>query len=128
VLSCQVALCQIPELEVPFDLELEYPHLHWHPCWWRSCSQRFKLLYETLLSSFVFESNLRLYTTVISRDAGQAGKGLHSSTFWLNLSAFCGIQGAFGGHLGVVQQVSGDILRAHFASKTAQVELKSGRV
>jgi hypothetical protein len=30
------------------------------------------------------------------------GRGLHSSTFWLNLSAFCGIGGAFRGCLGGV--------------------------
>ena len=30
-----------------------------------------------------------------------AGKGLHSSTFWLNLSASCGIGGAFRGCLAV---------------------------
>ena len=29
------------------------------------------------------------------------GRGLHSSTFWLNLSAFCGIGVACGGCVGV---------------------------
>jgi hypothetical protein len=41
------------------------------------------------------------------------GRGLHSSTFWLNLSAFCGT----GVHVGV-----------YFVSATAQIELTSGRV
>jgi hypothetical protein len=30
------------------------------------------------------------------------GRGLHSSTFWLNVSAFCGIGGAIRGCLGDV--------------------------
>ena len=34
-----------------------------------------------------------------------AGRGVHSSTFQLNLSATCGIGGAFRGCLGVVQGV-----------------------
>ena len=38
------------------------------------------------------------------------GRGLHSSTFRLNVSAFCGIGGAFrGGCLGGVQEVSSAI-------------------
>jgi hypothetical protein len=36
-------------------------------------------------------------------------RGLHSSTFWLNISAFCGKGGAFRGCLGVVEQVLGGI-------------------
>ena len=58
-----------------------------------------------------------------------AGRGLHS-TFLLKVSAFCGIGGALGlfwrylagatGHYGV--------FRVYFASETAQVELKSGRL
>ena len=65
------------------------------------------------------------------------GRGLHSSTFRLNLSAFRGI----GVHLGVIYGVSrgclggvrgyeGDqgVCRVCFVSETAQVELKSGRV
>jgi len=36
--------------------------------------------------------------TLISEKVGIAGRGLHSSTFRLNLSAFCGI----GVHQGVV--------------------------
>jgi hypothetical protein len=58
-------------------------------------------------------------------------RGLHSSTFRLNVSAFCGIRGCiyelfFGclaggrGHQGV--------FRVYFVSETAQVEMKSGRV
>ena len=37
------------------------------------------------------------------------GRGLYSSTFRLNLSAFCGIGGAFRGCLGGVYEVSGCI-------------------
>ena len=61
--------------------------------------------------------------------ANQRGWGLHSSTFRLNLSAFCGI----GVHSGVVQggvgvrEVCG-VFRVYFVSETAQVELRSGRV
>jgi hypothetical protein len=33
------------------------------------------------------------------------GRGLHSSTFWLNVSAFCGTGGAFSGCLGIVQEI-----------------------
>ena len=36
-------------------------------------------------------------------------RGLHSSTFRLNVSAFCGIGGAFKGCLGGVQEVLGGI-------------------
>jgi len=36
-------------------------------------------------------------------------RGLHSSTFWLNLSAFCGIGGACRGGLGGVQEMLGGI-------------------
>jgi len=35
------------------------------------------------------------------------GRGLHSSNFRLNVSAFCGIGGAFGGSLDCVEEVSG---------------------
>jgi len=34
--------------------------------------------------------------------AATAGRGLHSSTFRLNQSAFCGIGGAFRGFVGVL--------------------------
>jgi hypothetical protein len=63
-----------------------------------------------------------------------AGRVLHSSTFWLNLSAFCGIGGVCRGCLGDVYEVlrglRGDqgVFRVYFVSETAQVELKSGRV
>jgi hypothetical protein len=58
-----------------------------------------------------------------------AARGLHSSTFRLNLSTFCGIGGAFSGCLGGVLEVSGGIggcLGCIFVSETAQVELKRG--
>jgi NADH:ubiquinone reductase (non-electrogenic) len=58
-------------------------------------------------------------------------RGLHSSTFRLNLSAFCGIGGAFrncsGGGKKVFRGYQG-VFRVHFVSETAQVELRSGRV
>ena len=34
-------------------------------------------------------------------------RGLHSCTFWLNVSAFCGIGGAFRGCRGVFSRFSG---------------------
>jgi len=37
------------------------------------------------------------------------GRGLHSSTFRLNVSALCGIGGAFRGYLGGVYGVSGSV-------------------
>jgi len=66
-----------------------------------------------------------------------AARGLHSFTFQLNVSAFCGIGGALRVCLGVVSRVfrrcRGNwgvlgIYRVYFVSDTAQVELKSGRV
>jgi len=59
-----------------------------------------------------------------------AGRGLHSFTFQLNVSAFCGIGGAFRGCLGLGFEVEGVLggVRVYIASETAQVELKSGRV
>jgi len=63
-----------------------------------------------------------------------AGRGLHSSTFQLNSSAFC----RTGVHPGIVQglfyEVSGGIkehqgvFTVYFVSETAQVELRSGRL
>ena len=38
------------------------------------------------------------------------GRGLRLSTLWLNLSAFCGIGGAFRGCLSGVQGVSGGMV------------------
>ena len=65
---------------------------------------------------------------------GLAGRDLHSSTFQLNVSAFCGIGGARGivwglfcGCLGGVRGCSG-VYVVYFVSDTTQVELKSGRV
>jgi hypothetical protein len=59
------------------------------------------------------------------------GRGLHSSTFRLNLSAFCGIRGAIRGCQGVVRggiRRYYGVFRVYFVSETAQVELISGRV
>jgi hypothetical protein len=59
------------------------------------------------------------------------GRGLHSFTFQLNLSAFCGIGGAWRGYLRGVHEVLGGIMEClgcAFVSETAQVELRSGRV
>ena len=62
---------------------------------------------------------------------GPRARGLHSSTFRLNVSAFCGIgsawKGLFRGGLGGVWGNQG-LCRVFFVSETAQVELKSGRV
>ena len=59
------------------------------------------------------------------------GRGLHSSTFRLNLGAFCGIGGAFRGCLGGDWRVLGryqGVFRVYFVSEPAQVEMRSGRV
>ena len=58
------------------------------------------------------------------------GRGLHSSTFQLNLSAFHGIGGAHRGCVARVQGVFGGLgcVGGFCVSDTAQVELRSGRV
>jgi hypothetical protein len=58
------------------------------------------------------------------------GRGLHSPTFRLNVSAFCGIGGAFNLPRGCLGGMTGyqGVLRVLFDSGTAQVELNSGRV
>jgi len=93
-------------------------------------SKRLKLNCDIPLSNFAFKFNLRRYTEVLEvwsrrrrRQAGEGaalralhghpGRGLHSSTFRLIISTFCGIRW-------VVHGVS--------VTKTAQVELRSGRV
>ena len=62
-------------------------------------------------------------------DVGMFGRGLHSSTFRLNLSAFWGIgvrigvvRGWLGGVIGGIEQHQG-VLRVYFVSETAQVQL-----
>ena len=58
------------------------------------------------------------------------GRGLHSSTFRLNLGAFYGTGVHFGGVLEVswgINEYQG-AFRVHFVSETAQIELRSGRV
>ena len=58
-------------------------------------------------------------------------RGSHSSTFRLNVSALCGIGGAFGKCVGGVQGVLGGsygVFGVCLVSETAQVELESGRV
>ena len=58
-------------------------------------------------------------------------RGLHSSTFRLNISASSGTGAACRGYLGDVWEVSGGVwwcLGCVFVSEAAQVELKSGRV
>jgi len=64
------------------------------------------------------------------------GRGLHWSTFRLNVNAFCGIGGACGGRLlrgclrGCLGSVGGyhGVFGVYFVSEMAQVELKSGRL
>ena len=63
----------------------------------------------------------------IHREQHGSGRGLHWSTFTLNVSAFYGIGSAFRGCLRSVYEVLGGIM-VYFMSETAQVELKSGRV
>jgi len=59
------------------------------------------------------------------------GRGLHWSTFRLNVSVFCGIGGALRGCLRVFWGDTGGIrgcLGCVIVSDMAQVELRSGRV
>ena len=58
---------------------------------------------------------------------GTPGRGLHSSTFRLNISAYWGIGGAFEGCLGGVRSVRG-VFKVYFVSESSQAQLKSGRV
>jgi hypothetical protein len=80
--------------------------------------ERLRLSYDELLSTVAFKFNLRRYTKlyqVVDEVApgggarggkaaamGPTGRGLHSFTFQLNLTAFCGTRGAFRGCLGGV--------------------------
>jgi hypothetical protein len=73
-------------------------------------SKRLKLIYDGPLSYSAFKFKLRRYIMAIYelQQAGYTnlyhleGRGLHSSTFRLNVSAFCGIWGAFRGRSGGV--------------------------
>jgi len=56
------------------------------------------------------------------------GRGLHSSTYQLNVNAFCRIGDALRGCLGGVWAVLRAIGGVEGVSETAQIELKSGRV
>ena len=47
---------------------------------------RLDLAYDKLLSNFGFNFKLRRYTMVLAEDPQEAGRGLHSFTFQLNLS------------------------------------------
>jgi hypothetical protein len=97
-----------------------------------------KLQYDEQLSNFAFKFNFRRYTKegyYIGREVAagdpEHGRGLHSFTFQLNVSASYGIGGAFRGYFGGVYEVSGGVrgcLGCAFVSETAQVELRSGRV
>jgi hypothetical protein len=51
--------------------------------------KRLKVKWDAALSNFAFESELRRYTMVrMANLCCIAGRGLHSSTFQLNLSRF----------------------------------------
>jgi len=54
-------------------------------------------------------------------------RGLNSSTFRLNVSAFCGVGSECRGCVGGIRRYSG-LYRVYFMSETAEVELKIGRV
>jgi hypothetical protein len=70
-------------------------------------------------------------TLPVGRGGGGGGRGVHSSTFRLNVSAFCETGGAirccFRGCVGGVMGDQG-VFRVYFVSETALVELKSGGV
>ena len=78
-----------------------------------------KLKCGMLLSTFAFKFNLRRYIKdgwqatreIRDRERRHGGRGLHSSTFRLNLSALYGIGGALGVVLGVSRRCQG-VLRS----------------
>ena len=106
---------------------------------------RLKLKYIGLLSNVAFEFILRRYVTAFSDNFGGAcsscsadmkcgpnngGRGLHSSTFQLNLSALYGIRAALSrGCVARVEGVLGGVgcVGCFLVTDTAQVELRSGR-
>jgi len=53
-------------------------------------------------SSFCFSSSFLCFFSVLGSGQGSDSRGLHSSTFRLNVSTFCGIGGVFRGCLGSV--------------------------
>ena len=55
-------------------------------------TKHLKLNRSILLSTFAFNSNLRRYN--MEGNTAPVGRGLHSSTFRLNVSAFCSRGGA----------------------------------
>jgi len=72
------------------------------------------LQYDEVLSNLAFRFNLRRYSLVAAGGADRtvrvldvSGRGSHSFTFQLNLSAFHGIGGAFRGCLGVLSRFQG---------------------
>jgi hypothetical protein len=73
-------------------------------------TKRLKLKCDDVASSFAFNFNLRRYilspNMCVERKSvpDLIGRGLHSSTFQLNLSAVCGIGGATRGCLGVFRK------------------------
>jgi len=76
------------------------------------------------------EGILRGMTAETAQRKGRAllGRGLHSSTFRLNVSAFCGIGVAIRGCPGAVQGVLGLIMGClGCMSEAAEVELKNRR-
>ena len=56
------------------------------------------------------------------------GRGLHSSTFRLSFSIFCGIGFAFSGCLKGVSGCSRGDLRCYLCHQLLRLELRSGRV
>ena len=68
-----------------------------------------------------------LDTMMSPSERHSSGKGLHSFTFQLSLSAFCRMGDAIRGCLGGVRGNKG-VFRVYFMSETAQVELTGGRV
>jgi len=81
--------------------------------------------------SKTFPNHYSLVTGLNEEIHGVLGRGLHSSTFELNVSALYGTGGVFRGHSGGVYEVSGGVggtLGCVFLSETAQVVLRSGRV
>ena len=92
------------------------------------------LVYSKQLGNITPCQALQRGRRFLPRHRGDAGRGLLSYTFWLNVSALCGPEGAF---RGCVRGVKGYLRGAGgfygvsgmcFVSETAQVQLNSGRV
>jgi hypothetical protein len=81
------------------------------------------------LLNVAFKFTLRRYIVGRLEALQQAvGRGLHSSAFRLNVSAFCEIGVRLGGAFRGYSAGIGGVARVCFVLETAEVELRGGRV